>query len=352
MFNKKITIDGRSIGEGFPPYIIAELSANHNGDINRAFKTMEIAKEMGADAVKIQTYTPDTLTIDCDKEDFRIHGGLWDGENLYDLYARAYTPYEWHPALFEKARELGITLFSTPFDTTAIDLLETLNAPAYKIASFEMIDHALLRSVAKTGKLIIMSTGMATFEEIRESVSVLKDANCRDLIVLHCVSSYPTPIEQANIRTLSDISAQFDVLSGLSDHTLGVTASVAATVLGASVIEKHFTLDRSDKGPDAAFSLEPPELKQLCESTKAACMALGEAGYDHKPNEKPNVKFRRSLYVVQDIKQGDRFTPDNVRSIRPGYGLLPKFINQILGKTSTCDIERGTAISWDMVGSE
>lgn len=346
---KSICIDGRMIGNDQPPYIIAELSANHNGDIDRAFKTIEAAKAAGADAVKIQTYTPDTITIDCDKEDFQIKGGLWDGYTLYKLYGEAYTPYEWHKALFKKAKEVGITIFSTPFDDTAVELLEELEAPAYKIASFEMIDHPLLRSVAKTGKPIIMSTGMASEIEIAESIEVLRSAGCQDLIVLHCISGYPTPLNQANVRTVSDISERFNVLSGLSDHTLGVAASVAATALGATVIEKHFTLSRDDEGPDSTFSLEPNELKELCEQTKNAWAALGDASYEQRAVEKPNLSFRRSLYVVQDVKEGELFTKQNVRSIRPGYGLPPKRLDEILGRVASKNIERGTALTEELI---
>lgn len=342
-------IQQRTISVDQPPYIIAELSANHNGDIERAFKTIEAAKAAGADAVKIQTYTPDTITIDCDKPDFQIKGGLWDGYTLYNLYGEAYTPYAWHQALFDKAQEVGITMFSTPFDETAVDLLESLNTPAYKIASFEMIDHGLLRSIAKTGKPVIMSTGMATEEEIKESIGVLCTTGCRDLVVLHCISGYPTPLNQANVRTVADIAKRFHVLSGLSDHTLGVSAALAATALGATVIEKHFTLSRQDKGPDSEFSLEPNELKTLCEETKAVWQSLGKAGYDRRDAEKPNAVFRRSLYVVRDIKKGEAFTKENIRSIRPGYGLAPKRLEEILKKTAATDIERGTALVEELI---
>ena len=342
-------INDREIGHHQPPYIIAELSANHNGDIDRAFKTIEAAKAAGADAVKIQTYTPDTITIDCDKPEFQIKGGLWDSYNLYKLYGEAYTPYEWHEALFNKAKEIGITMFSTPFDSTAVDLLERLNTPVYKIASFEMIDHPLLHRIAETGKPIIMSTGMATDSEIKESIDVLRVAGCRDLVVLHCISGYPTPIDQANVRTIPDITKRFNVLSGLSDHTLGVSAATAATALGATIIEKHFTLSRDDKGPDSDFSLEPDELKKLCKETKAVWQALGKAGYERRDAEKANVIFRRSLYVVNDIKKGDVFSKDNIRSIRPGYGLAPKRFDEILGKTATADIERGTPLAEELI---
>ena len=346
---KTIGIDNRLIGSEYPPYIIAELSANHHGQIERAFKAIAAAKMAGADAVKIQTYTPDTITINCDRPDFQIKGGVWDGYCLYDLYEEAYTPYEWHEALFNKAKEIGITLFSTPFDETAVDLLERLNTPAYKIASFEMIDHGLLRYIAKTGKPIILSTGMANDREIAESIEILRSEGCRDLVVLHCISGYPTPIDQANVRVVPDIAERFGVLSGLSDHTLGITAAIAATVLGATVIEKHFTLSRQEKGPDSTFSLEPSELKTLCKTTREAWLSLGKVSYEHRDAEKPNVIFRRSLYVVRDIKKGECFTKDNVRSIRPGYGLAPKKLNDILGKSAASDIERGTALTEELI---
>jgi len=349
MFNKTINIDGRLIGEGQPPYIVAELSANHNGDIKRAFQSIEMAKKMGADAVKIQTYTSDTLTIDCNKEDFQIKGGLWDGYTLYNLYGEAYTPYEWHASLFKKAKEVGITMFSTPFDKTAIDLLESLNTPVYKIASFELVDLALIQSVAQTGKPMIMSTGMANLEEITEAVDVARSNGCRDLILLHCVSAYPAPIEQSNVRTVPDLAERFNVIAGLSDHTLGVTTSVAAVALGASVIEKHFTLSRQDKGPDSEFSLEPSELRTLCQTSKDVWLSLGQAGYERKPAEEENLAFRRSLYVVKDIKKGELFTRENVRSIRPGFGLLPKYFSAVLGKEALSYVERGTALTWDVV---
>ena len=349
MFSKNITINGCIIGEGCLPYIIAELSANHNGDIECAFKSIEVAKKMGADAVKIQTYTPDTLTIDCDKEDFQIKDGLWEGYSLYNLYGEAYTPYEWHEALFKKAEEVGITLFSTPFDESAVELLESLNTPAYKIASFELVDFALIKCVAQTGKPMIVSTGMANLEEITEAVDVARSNGCKELGLLHCISAYPAPIDQSNVRTVPDLSERFNVVSGLSDHTLGVAVSITAVALGASVIEKHFTLSRDNKGPDSTFSLEPDELKRLCIETKDAFLSLGKPGYDHKPSEKANVKFRRSIYVVDDILKGEFFTKENIRSIRPGFGLLPKDIDKILGKRAVCDIERGKALCWDLI---
>ena len=347
--NKVITINNRKIGLDYPPYIIAEMSANHNGDIQRAFDTIDMAKAMGADALKMQSYTADTITINCDKEDFQIHGGLWDGYNLYQLYEWAQTPFEWHKPIFDHARKADITLFSTPFDETAVDLLEDLNAPAYKIASFEAVDLPLIKYVAQTKKPMIISTGMANLEEISEAVETAKENGCEELVLLHCISSYPAPIEQSNLRTIPDLAEKFGVMCGLSDHTLGTTASITSVALGASVIEKHVTLSRADKGPDSEFSLEPEELKHLCLETKNAWMALGNVGYERKEAEEASVKFRRSIYVVKDIKAGEKFTADNVRRIRPGFGLEPKFFERILEKNAAVDIERGTALHWEHI---
>ncbi|WP_394249716.1 pseudaminic acid synthase [Vibrio profundi] len=343
-----ITIEGRQIGPNFPPYIIAELSANHNGDINRAFQIMEEAKKSGADAIKLQTYTHDTITMDCNSEEFQIHGGLWDGQTLYELYKGAHMPWEWHEPLFKKAKELGITIFSSPFDFTAVDLLEELNAPAYKIASFELVDHALIARVAKTGKPMIMSTGMANDEEIHEAITVAKENGCKELVVLHCVSGYPAPAEQYNLRTIKDMQTRFDVLSGLSDHTIDNATAVASVALGACLIEKHVTLDRNGGGPDDSFSLEPQELEALCKDTKTAWQALGQVNYERTEAEKGNVKFRRSLYVVKDIKAGEKITPENVRSIRPGFGLAPKLYDEIMGKEVKENISRGTPVTLNM----
>ena len=349
MTNTFIEIDGKKIGLDFKPYIIAELSANHNGDINNAFKIIEIAKKSGADAIKLQTYRPDTITIDSDNEDFQIHGGLWDGNSLYQLYEWAHTPWEWHEALFEKAKEVGITIFSSPFDFTAVDLLEELNAPAYKIASFELVDHALIAKVAKTGKPMIMSTGMANEEEIHEAIAVAKENGCKELVVLHCVSGYPAPAEQYNLRTIKDMQQRFNVLSGLSDHTVDNATAVASVALGACLIEKHVTLDRNGGGPDDSFSLEPQELEALCKDTETAWQALGQVNYERTEAEKGNVKFRRSLYVVKDIKAGEVLTTDNVRSIRPGFGLAPKHYEAVLGRKVTQALSRGTALSFGMI---
>lgn len=346
---KEIKIDGRPIGIGHKPYIIAELSANHNGSIDRALETIEMAKEAGADAIKLQTYTPDTMTINCDKADFQVNGGLWDGYKLYDLYEWAHTPFEWHKAMFEKARELGITVFSTPFDESAVELLEELSAPAYKIASFELTDLPLIKRVAQTGKPMIMSTGMANYEEIAEAVKTARDNGCEELVVLHCISGYPSPVDQANLATIPDIAKEFDCIVGLSDHTLGTVVSVASIVMGASLIEKHVTLSREDKGPDSAFSLEPEELKTLCVETEAAWKAIGIAGYERKPVEKASMKFRRSVYFVKDLMKGEIIKESDIRRIRPGFGLAPKYIDDLVGKRVKVDVSRGTATSWDII---
>jgi pseudaminic acid synthase len=344
-----IEIDGREIGPNKPPYIIAELSANHNGDLERALKTIDMAKAMGADAIKLQTYTADTMTIDCEKEEFQIHGGLWDGYNLYQLYKWAQTPFEWHKTMFDHARKNEITCFSTPFDETAVDLLEDLNAPAYKIASFETIDLPLIRYVAQTKKPMIISTGMANLEEITEAVETAQESGCKEIILLHCISGYPAPVEQCNLLTIPDLAQRYNVVPGLSDHTLGTTVSVASIALGACVIEKHVTLSREDKGPDSEFSLEPKQLKSLCDETKTAWLSLGKAGYERKPIEDENIKFRRSIYIVKDIKAGELLTNENTRRIRPGFGLPPKYINDVIGKIAKVDLDRGTALSWEHI---
>ncbi|EGM71385.1 pseudaminic acid synthase [Shewanella sp. HN-41] len=339
-----ITIDGRKIGPSYPPYIIAELSANHNGDLNRAFQILEEAKKAGADAVKLQTYTHETITMDCDSEEFQIHGGLWDGQTLYELYRDAHMPWEWHQPLFDKAKALGITIFSSPFDFSAVDLLEELHAPAYKIASFELIDLPLIKRVAQTGKPMIISTGMANEEEIAEAIKTARDNGCEDLVVLHCVSGYPAPAEQYNLKTITDISQRFDVLSGLSDHTIDNATAVASVALGACLIEKHVTIDRNGGGADDSFSIEPPELAQLCKDAKTAWQAMGKVNYERTEAEKGNVKFRRSLYVVKDIGEGEIFTMENIRSIRPGFGMAPKLLESVIGKKASRFLERGTAL--------
>lgn len=344
-----IEIAGRKIGSDFPPYIIAELSANHNGVLQKALDTITEAKKCGADAIKLQTYSADTMTIDSDSEDFKIKGGLWDGYKLYDLYQEAQTPFDWHKAMFDHARKIDITCFSTPFDETAVDLLEDMNVPAYKVASFEATDLPLIKYIASTKKPMIMSTGMANFEEIEEMVAAARDGGCQHLILLHCISSYPAPVEQSNLLTIPDMKKKLNVQIGLSDHTISNTASIVATSLGATLIEKHFILDRNDKGPDSEFSIEPSELKNLCLQTRDAWLSLGEPGYDRKPAEEANVKFRRSIYFVKDMKAGDRITADCIRRIRPGYGLPPKYEGALLGKTVKNDIQYGTATSWDLI---
>jgi N-acetylneuraminate synthase len=349
MKKNEIIINGRRIGPEQPPYIIAELSANHNGSIELALKTIKMAKEMGADAVKIQTYTADTMTIDCDNEDFKIEGGLWHGYNLYQLYQEAHTPYEWHDKLFTYAREIGITLFSSPFDETAVDLLESLDTPAYKIASFELTDLPLIEYVAKTQKPMIMSTGMANLAEIEQAINCAKEAGCKELIVLHCISAYPAPAEQSNLATIQDIADKFNVIVGLSDHTLGNTVAITATALGANIIEKHVTLSRKNKGPDSEFSLEPSELKALCNESRIAWQAIGNAGYEQKPAELANSRFRRSLYFVDDIKENTIITEQHIKRIRPGYGIAPKHYNSVLGKKVNCNITRGTPVSWELL---
>src|SRR5262245_2682732 len=315
----EIAIAGRRIGVCHPPYIIAELSANHRGSLERALTAMEAVKATGADAMKLQTYTPDTMTIDADGPHFLIKGGLWDGRQLYELYQEAHTPWDWHPALFAKGRELGITVFSTPFDETAVDFLEDLGTPAYKIASFEVIDLPLVAYVARKGKPMIISTGMANLGEIGEAVRTARENGCNDIVLLHCVSAYPAPIEDANVRTVPHLGEAFDCVSGLSDHTLGSAAAVASIALGGSIIEKHFTLTRSSGGPDSVFSMEPDEFKALVDDCKHAWMALGKISYELAGSERTSLVFRRSLYVVADVAAGEILTKSNVRSIRPGY---------------------------------
>lgn len=340
-------IADRKIGKGHKPYIIAEMSGNHNGDITRAIELIKAAKDAGADAVKLQTYTADTITINHDSEEFMIRGGLWDGSKLYDLYEQAHTPWDWHKTLFDEAEKLGITIFSSPFDHTAVDFLESLNAPAYKVASFELIDLPLIRKVAATGKPMIMSTGNANLAEIEEAVAAAKAAGATDIILLHCTSGYPTPASQANISTMAVMRDAFGVEVGLSDHTMDIGVSVAAVALGASVIEKHFTLARADGGPDSAFSLEKEELKSLVTNCNMAFESIGKPNFISTEAELQTKVHRRSLYVVKDIKKGEVFTEEHVRSIRPGNGILPKYLEDVLGKRATCDIAFGTPLSFN-----
>lgn len=348
--NPEIVIDGRSIGVDHPPYVICELSGNHNGSLDRALEMIDAAAATGCDAIKVQTYTPDTMTIDCDRPDFLIEGGLWDGRNLYDLYREAHTPFEWHAAMFERARGLGVTIFSTPFDETAADLLDELGAPAFKIASFEAVDLELIAHVAKKGKPMILSTGLANMGEIEAAVRTARANGCTELALLHCISSYPAPSNQSNLRTMPHLAETFGAVPGLSDHTHGVATSVAAIALGGAVIEKHFTLARSAGGPDAAFSLEPDEFTRLCAECKDAWTSLGVVTYDTKPAEKQNLVFRRSLYAIRSIAKGETFTRENTRAIRPGYGLPPAALPDVLGKAASRDLARGEALNWAAVG--
>lgn len=344
-----ISIAGRRIASDAPPYIIAELSANHNGSLDTALKIIEEAKKAGADAVKLQTYTADTITLDCDSEEFQIHGGLWDGKTLYQLYQEAHMPWDWHKTLFEHARNLDITIFSSPFDNTAVDLLEDLNAPAYKIASFEAVDLPLIKYVANTGKPMIISTGMADAEEIQEAIEAARDGGCKELAILHCVSGYPAPAADYNLRTIIDMKERFGLVTGLSDHTLDNTTAIASVVLGASIIEKHFTLDRSGGGPDDSFSLEPAELAALCRDSKTAWSALGEVNYGRKSSEQGNAQFRRSLYFVKNLQAGDLITEDAVRSVRPGFGLAPKYLDSLLGRHVRVNVSRNTPVLIEVV---
>ena len=345
--SNEISIAGRKIGPAHAPYVIAEMSANHNGNIETAFKIIEEAKKSGADAIKMQTYTPDTLTLKCDLPDFQITDGLWAGRTLYDLYEWAHMPWDWHKPLFDHARKLGITIFSSPFDSTAIDLLEDMNAPAYKIASFEAVDLPLIKYAASTGKPMIISTGMADAEEIQEAIDAAREGGCKELAVLHCVSGYPAPAEDYNLRTIPDMIERFGLVTGLSDHTLDNTTAITSVAMGASIIEKHFTLDRSGGGPDDSFSVEPDELAALCQGAKTAWSALGRVDYGRKSSEQGNVKFRRSLYFVKDMKMGDVVTSDSVRSVRPGFGISPKHIEALKGRVLNKNVTAYEATSWD-----
>lgn len=343
-----LNINGRIVSPQKPPYIIAEISANHNGFIQTALKIIEEAKKAGADAIKLQTYTADTITLNSDAEEFQIKGGLWDGKTLYQLYQEAHMPWNWHKPLFEYARKLGITIFSSPFDNTAVDLLEELNAPAYKIASFEAIDLPLIKYVASTGKPMIISTGMADVEEIQEAIETARESGCKELAVLHCVSGYPASAADYNLHTIPDMIKRFGLVTGLSDHTLGNTTAITSVALGASIIEKHFTLDRNGGGPDDSFSLEPAELAALCRDTKTAWQALGKIDYGRKSSELSNVKFRRSLYFVKNLKAGSMITKDAIRSVRPGYGLAPKHLDSLIGKLLKEDVSYGQPTNWNL----
>lgn len=349
-----IHIRGRRIGPGEPAYIIAELSANHGQNFERARDLVHIAAKAGADALKLQTYTADTITLDSDKPWFRIEQGkgtLWDGRNLHSLYREAYTPWEWHAELKKEAENLGLALFSSPFDPTAADFLEGLDVPAYKIASFELVDLPLISYVASKGKPMIMSTGMATAEEIDDAVRAAREGGASEIALLRCNSGYPAPPEEMDLATIPDMARRWSVPIGLSDHTLGISAVVASVALGACIIEKHFTLSRAEPGPDSAFSLEPAEFKAMVASVRDAEKALGGVRYGPAHRERKSLQFRRSLFVVEDVKEGECFTMENVRSIRPANGIAPKHLGSILGKRATRDIERGTPLSWNLVAA-
>jgi N-acetylneuraminate synthase len=341
---KTIQIAGRSIGPESPPYVIAEISANHNGRLETAMRLIDEAHRTGASAVKLQTYKPDTITLNSDAEEFRIQGGLWDGRTLYELYQEAHMPWDWHKPLFEHAHKTGITIFSSPFDRTAVDLLEDLNAPAYKIASFEAVDLPLIRYVAGTGKPMIISTGLADAEEIAEAIDAAKGAGCTQLAILHCVSGYPAPAGDYNLQTIPDMMRRFGVVTGLSDHTLDNATAIASVALGAAIIEKHFTLDRKGGGPDDSFSLEPQDLQDLCRSTRVAWEALGRVNYSQKSSEASNAKFRRSLYFTKDLRAGDLITEDAVRSVRPGFGVPPKFLTSLIGRRLGRNVTKNTPV--------
>ncbi len=345
-----ISINNRTIGIEQPVYIIAELSANHNQDYEQTVKLLYAAKEAGADAVKLQTYTPDTITIDCDNEYFRIgKGTIWEGRTLYDLYKEAYTPWEWQPKLKEIANDLGMELFSTAFDPTAVDFLEEMGVPIHKVASFEIVDIPLIEKMAKTDKPLIISTGMATLAEIDEAVTAARNAGCKEIALLKCTSAYPAPPEEMNLRTIPNMAEALGCPVGLSDHTLGIAVPVAAVALGACIVEKHLTLSRSIPGPDSAFSLEPQEFRQMVEAIRTTEKALGKVSYEVTEHEKASRIFRRSLFVVKDMKAGDTFTEQNLRSIRPGHGLHPRYLTDLLGYKANKAIKRGTPISWELV---
>jgi pseudaminic acid synthase len=343
-------IANRLIGQGHPVYVVAELSANHNGDYQQAEEIVRAAKDAGVDAVKLQTYTPDTITVASDREEFRVSGGtIWDGRNLHDLYAEAYMPWDWQPRLKKVAEELGMDLFSSAFDSTAVDFLEEMGVPAHKVASFELVDIPLIQKMARTGKPLIMSTGMASAEEIEEALQSAREAGVTQIALLKCTSAYPAPLEEMNLRTIPEMARRFAVPVGLSDHTMGIAAPVAAVALGACIIEKHLTLSRSTPGPDSAFSLEPHEFKAMVDAVRTAEKALGEVNFGATLKEEASRSFRRSLFIVEDVKKGEAFTAENVRSIRPGHGLHPRHLPEVLGKHAARDTERGTPLSWELV---
>ena len=351
MMKQTISIGGRLIGQAHPPFVIAEMSGNHNKSLERALKIVEAAAKTGAHALKIQTFTPDTMTLDLNEREFHIADpkSPWNGNSLYQLYSEAYTPWEWHEPIFKKARDLGMIPFSTPFDDSAVDFLEDLNVPCYKIASFENTDIPLIKRVAATGKPLIISTGMATVAELAETVATARDAGCNDLILLKCTSTYPSSPENSNISTIPHLRSLFDCEVGLSDHTMGVGVSVAGVALGASVVEKHFTLSRTDGGVDSVFSMEPFEMEQLVLETHRAWQAIGSISYGPTKVELKSLRFRRSLYVVKKMKAGDYLTSENIRAIRPGFGLPTKWMDIVCGRKVKFNIEIGTALTWDMI---
>ncbi len=347
--NSHIYINKRRIAVDAPPYIIAELSANHNGDINNAFKIIDIAKASGADAVKLQTYKADTITLDCDADEFRIKSGLWEGKTLYQLYQQAHLPWEWHKDIFDYGKKVGITIFSTPFDNTAVDLLEDLNTPAYKIASFEVVDLPLIQYVASTGKPMIISTGMADVNEIEQAIHAAKEGGCKELAILHCVSGYPAPAEDYNLKTIVDMRQRFGLVTGLSDHTIDNATAITSIALGAAIIEKHVTLDRNGGGADDSFSLEPKDLEALCKDTKTAWQSLGSVNYKEKASEGSNIQLRRSLYFIKTMKKGDYITKDCLKSVRPGFGLPPALLPSLLQRRVSCDIKYGMPVTYDQL---
>lgn len=346
---KTITIGKRIVGEGQPAYLIAEMSANHAGSLEHAKEIIHAAKEAGADCIKIQTYTPDTMTIDCDNACFHIDSGTWEGENLYGLYQKAYTPWEWQPVLKEEAQKLGLDFFSTPFDKTSVDFLEEMQVAFYKIASFELVDLPLIRYVASKGKPIIMSTGMGSLEEITEAVEAARNGGNEALALLRCASAYPAISENMNLAVMADMKKRFDLPVGLSDHSMGSAGAVAAVAMGASIVEKHFCLSRSLKNPDASFSMEPREFAEMVKDIRQAELAVGRVNYGPTPGEEGNLAFRRSLFVVRDMKAGELFSEENVRVIRPSCGLAPRYYEEVLGKRAAGDIKRGTPLVWELV---
>lgn len=347
---QEFSIGNFRIGKDSPVFIIAELSANHNGSLDNALETIKAAKRVGADAIKLQTYTADTITIDAKTDDFRLkQGTIWDGKYLYDLYKEAYTPWEWHDKLFKAAADEGLICFSSPFDKTAVDLLESLNAPAYKIASFEITDIPLIEYTASKGKPVIISTGIAEIEDIQLAVDACRNQGNNNIALLKCTSSYPAPIEEANMLMVKDLSERFNVISGLSDHTMGISAPIVATALGAKIIEKHFILDRAIGGPDASFSLNEEEFSALVKSVREAEKALGEINYNLTDKQKKGREFSRSLYIVHDVKAGEMLTEENVKSIRPGYGMHPKHYKEVIGRKFTQDFPKGTTLKWELI---